>query len=272
MATSTKRPLDDLSELNYDPTKYDSVFEEEEEDDLKREGIWFYNGDDDFVHFPSCEPNAQVLSEITDEVVMKMKDARDEAAYDCAIVSRVENNLLKRIIQKTELKYDLMDGTIKESTVLFRLKSYRKKKRNDKTSRLQHIEPLLSKLLIQDFNQPKFPKNPRAAFYSGNMIKHAKRLLADEHPWTEEPKRYHHFAVDYVQLNEQWRRDFLLRTHETFLQQHGIDVFGFPNAVTFFEEHGWDTTKWKSHARMEYRKIKDTTTMEASKENSANSN
>jgi hypothetical protein len=226
---------------------------DESEDEVGRGGICFSNGDGDFVDIPegfTPETHKQFFSEIIDEVVMLMKDARDVAAYDCNIVCRVENNKLKQIIRRVERKYDLPDGTIKESTVLFRLKSYKKKK-DHKFSRLKDIEDRLIIELYYDYKNKKFPTNPFAAFFGGNMIRTAKKFLTDEHPWGSGEQRYHHLAMDYVQLDEDWRRDFLTRNYDAFVKK-GIHVLGFPGALEFHENHGWDRTKWNYELDKEF--------------------
>jgi hypothetical protein len=107
--------------------------------------------------------------------------------------------------------------------------------------------------LVKEFHYRKKQNhaNPSSAFHCGVAVRKARFLLETTHPGDED-RRTHHFAIDYVLLNSDWPADFLMRHYEALEQQEGVSVFPFPEALEYYETHGWNSSKWKAAIHVQY--------------------
>lgn len=183
---------------------------------------------DDFT--PKTHP--KVLSAIIDEAVMLYSDVKDKQ-YFRVLKAELEwgkapRNAMKKILLSMETKYNLPPGTIKESTVRNRLKSYYMREENPSVSLVKDVD---QRMIINVIATVK--KNPKMDVEKTLdcleiVIPLAKRVLKDIYSSLEPEKRAEHELIyNYIQFDNCWAQDFK-RWALNVLKQPGIlDAFDF---------------------------------------------
>jgi hypothetical protein len=164
-----------------------------------------------------------LYSDIIDEAVILMKDAKDQAAYSGMFKGNVTSDTLGKIIYKTEAKYGLPLGSIKESTVHSRLKSYRKPSKSG-FSLLNSIDPPLIRRCIRAVKSCPHLK-AEDVLHCLAVIKMAKVIIKEKERSLHSEVRFNYNrAKDWMKLDWGWVYEFKRRAFDAF-QKEGIHLY-----------------------------------------------
>jgi hypothetical protein len=208
------------------PKKEEEVSDLESDDEDDADDLPRLDGDEDVRKVlpegftPETHPH--IISQMIDEVVILMKEVRDFIIYEGRSIKRMPKNLLKNQLRFMEIEFNLPKGTLKESTVHSRLKSY--KLMGKSISLLDQIEADLLLLCLEKVKSSSDEDAVDKILNYRNIFDFAKSLLkVEQQTLSVAQQEKYNLAKDLVKLDEYWLRIFLSRLLAA-LQKHGLPM------------------------------------------------